>query len=79
MAVESSAWTSWKAWSRGPGKRQREKIADSVEFRVADAQALPFYAGSPTYRRFVKGVREGGVVPENLADYFGYGLFVGQK
>jgi hypothetical protein len=40
---------------------------------------LLLYLRSPAYRRFVKGVREGGVTPENLQEYFGYGLFVGQK
>jgi arsenite methyltransferase len=40
---------------------------------------LRLYARSPAYRRFVKGVRESGVVPEKLDEYFGYGLFVGQK
>jgi len=40
---------------------------------------LLLYARSPAYRRFVKGVREGGVIPENLEEYFGYGLFVGRK
>ncbi len=40
---------------------------------------LLLYAKSPAYRRFVKGVREGGIAPENLDEYFGYGLFVGQK
>ncbi len=37
------------------------------------------YGRSPDYRRFVKGVRETGVVPQNLDQYFGYGLFVGRK
>jgi hypothetical protein len=37
------------------------------------------YARSPAYRRFVKGVRESGIVPDNIQEYFGYGLFVGQK
>ncbi len=37
---------------------------------------LSLYAKSPAYRRFVKGVREGGVTPANLADYFGYGICV---
>lgn len=37
------------------------------------------YGRSPAYRAFVKGVRQGGFVPENLQEYFGYGLFVGQK
>ena len=40
---------------------------------------LLLYARSPAYRRFVKGVRQSGVIPENLQEYFGYGLFVGQK
>jgi len=40
---------------------------------------LRLYATSPAYRAFVKGVRQGGVTPPNLEDYFGYGLFVGQK
>jgi hypothetical protein len=40
---------------------------------------LSLYAKSPAYRRFVKEVREGGVTPENLDEYFGYGLYVGRK
>jgi arsenite methyltransferase len=40
---------------------------------------LRLYARSPAYRRFVKRVRQTGVIPENLEQYFGYGLFVGQK
>ena len=40
---------------------------------------LLLYARRPAYRSFVKGVREGGVTPTNLEEYFGYGLFVGQK
>ena len=40
---------------------------------------LLLYARSPAYRKFVKEVREGGVIPENLEEYFGYGLFVGRK
>ena len=40
---------------------------------------LLLYARSPAYRSFVKRTREGGVIPENLEEYFGYGLFVGQK
>ena len=38
------------------------------------------YTKSPAYRRFLKQVQEsGGVAPENLDEYFGYGLFVGRK
>ncbi|TKJ27554.1 MAG: hypothetical protein CEE40_13070 [Chloroflexi bacterium B3_Chlor] len=40
---------------------------------------LSLYARSPAYRRFVKEVREGGLTPENLDEYFGYGLYVGRK
>lgn len=40
---------------------------------------LRLYATSPAYRAFVKQVRQGDVVPKNLAEYFGYGLFVGRK
>jgi len=40
---------------------------------------LSLYARSPAYRRFVKGVREGGVTPDNLDEYFGYGVYVGRK
>lgn len=42
-------------------------------------RTLRLYARSPHYRAFVKRVRAGGVLPENLEEYFGYGLFVGQK
>jgi len=40
---------------------------------------LRLYIKNPAYREFVKGVRQTGVIPENLEDYFGYGLFVGKK
>lgn len=40
---------------------------------------LSLYVRSPAYREFVKGVREAGLIPENLDQYFGYGIFVGCK
>lgn len=40
---------------------------------------LLLYVKSPAYRQFVKGVRQGGIVPANLEQYFGYGLFIGRK
>ena len=40
---------------------------------------LLLYARNPAYRRFVKEVRKEGVTPENLEEYFGYGLYVGRK
>jgi len=42
-------------------------------------RTLSLYARSLAYRRFVKEVREGGVTPENLDEYFGYGVYVGRK
>lgn len=42
-------------------------------------RALRLYLCNPAYRRFVKSVGQGGIVPENLDQYFGYGLFAGQK
>jgi arsenite methyltransferase len=40
---------------------------------------VALYLRNPTYRRFVKGVREQGLTPLNLQEYFGYGLYVGRK
>jgi arsenite methyltransferase len=40
---------------------------------------LALYARNPAYRRFVREVRQQGVVPDNLEEYFGYGLYVGRK
>jgi len=37
------------------------------------------YLRNPDYREFVQGVRQSGLTPENLTEYFGYGLFVGKK
>lgn len=37
------------------------------------------YIKSPAYRKFAKTIREEGVTPENLSDYFGYGFYVGRK
>jgi hypothetical protein len=42
-------------------------------------RTLMLYAKSPAYRSFVKEVRQGGILPENLEEYFGYGLFIGRK
>lgn len=40
---------------------------------------LSLYVRNPHYREFLKGVREQGVKPDNLEEYFGYGLYVGRK
>ena len=42
-------------------------------------RALALYLRNPAYRRFVKGVRQGGLVSENLDQYFGFALYVGRK
>ncbi len=34
---------------------------------------------SPAYRKFVKEVQKVSIVPNNLNEYFGYGLYVGRK
>ena len=40
---------------------------------------LLLYIKSPDYRNFVRKVKQSGVTPPNLNEYFGYGLFVGRK
>jgi ubiquinone/menaquinone biosynthesis C-methylase UbiE len=42
-------------------------------------RGLVMYARNPAYRKFVKEVRKEGVAPDNLKEYFGYGLYVGKK
>jgi len=42
-------------------------------------RTLRLYARSADYRKFVRKVKENGITPENLVEYFGYGLFVGRK
>jgi len=42
-------------------------------------RALSLYARNPAYRRLVKRVREEGIKPDNLEEFFGYGIYVGRK
>jgi len=42
-------------------------------------RALSLYKRSPAYRRFVKELRKEGIMPDNLEEYLGYGVFVGRK
>jgi ubiquinone/menaquinone biosynthesis C-methylase UbiE len=37
------------------------------------------YRNNDNYRNFVKGVKQGGVTPKDLTEYFGYGIYVGRK
>jgi arsenite methyltransferase len=43
------------------------------------ARMLSLYFRNPAYRKFVKEASQAGIMPDNLSEYFGYGLFVGQK
>jgi ubiquinone/menaquinone biosynthesis C-methylase UbiE len=43
------------------------------------SRMLILYTRNPNYRRFLKDLRQTGVIPENLDEYFGYGVFVGRK
>jgi len=40
---------------------------------------LLLYTRSPAYRRFLKEIRQEGIMPDGLETYFGYGLFVGRR
>jgi ubiquinone/menaquinone biosynthesis C-methylase UbiE len=42
-------------------------------------RALQLYIRNPNYREFLSSVRASGIVPKNLNDYFGYGIFIGKK
>ena len=42
-------------------------------------RALRLYMRNPAYRDFLKKVRQIGVVPDNIDEYFGYGMYVGRK
>lgn len=42
-------------------------------------RGFSMYARNSHYRDFVKGVRSVGLTPDNLTEYFGYGIYVGKK
>jgi hypothetical protein len=42
-------------------------------------RGLLLYLRNPNYRSFVKDVGQDGITPENLDQYFGYGIYVGRK
>jgi cyclopropane fatty-acyl-phospholipid synthase-like methyltransferase len=43
------------------------------------ARTLRMYLRDPEYRTFVREIQGGGVVPKNLIEYIGYGLFIARK
>ncbi len=42
-------------------------------------RALIMYLKNPAYRKFVKEVKNRGIVPDDLEDFFGYGLYLARK
>jgi arsenite methyltransferase len=42
-------------------------------------RTMRLYFRNPAYRDFVKSVNQGGLVPDNISEYFGYGMYVGRK
>jgi hypothetical protein len=42
-------------------------------------RAFKLYLSNPAYREFLKSVRQEGVTPPDLTEYFGYGIYVGRK
>lgn len=46
---------------------------------TAWGRALGLYMKDPSYRSFIKELKDSGTIPDQLYDYFGYGLYVGRK
>jgi len=42
-------------------------------------RGFSMYARNPHYRDFLKKLRSEGITPDNLTEYFGYGIYVGRK
>ena len=42
-------------------------------------RGFAMYARNPHYREFLKRVRSQGLTPDDLTEYFGYGIYVGRK
>lgn len=42
-------------------------------------RALVLYLSNPAYREFLRSIREEGIIPPDLEEYFGYGIFIGKK
>ncbi len=42
-------------------------------------RTFKLYFRNKNYRDFVKNVSQSGITPENLTEYFGYGIYVGRK
>jgi ubiquinone/menaquinone biosynthesis C-methylase UbiE len=42
-------------------------------------RTLKLYLKNPAYRKFVRSLRQKGVTPPGLEEYFGFGIYVGRK
>ena len=42
-------------------------------------RALGLYLSNPAYREFLGSIKDEGLTPPNLEDYFGYGIYIGKK
>jgi ubiquinone/menaquinone biosynthesis C-methylase UbiE len=42
-------------------------------------RAFQLYLRNPNYRKFLKRIRQSGIAPDNIEEFFGYGIFVGKK
>lgn len=93
--AEPQTTEAWKALLENAGLQEIEsivspiKVADEAKGMMARygcsgilriyRRLIGLYIRSSDYRAFVKRVSKEGVVPQNLEDYFGYGLYVGRK
>jgi len=42
-------------------------------------RALKMYISNSAYRKFVTKIQKQGITPENIQEYFGYGIYIAQK
>ena len=42
-------------------------------------RAFKLYLKNPNYREFLKSIRQEGITPPDLTEYFGYGIYLGRK
>lgn len=85
----------WQALLEGAGLRDlvvqtsamdiRQEVRGTLRrygiggFLQSIGRMLVLYARNPEYRAFAREIREGGVAPPDVADYLGYGLYIGRK
>ncbi len=93
--AEPQTAEAWKAMLENAGLQDVQgivspiKIADEAKGMMGRygcrailriyGRLIGLYIRSSDYRAFVKKISQGGIVPKNLEEYFGYGLYVGHK